>query len=156
MEAIIFPRWPGIFKETRVLPTLLLLGISYLTGDLLLREPPLGMQAAKKPITSPVLLHCANAAPPLRLITYIWRATSADVQRELSVNIQGSGGQITIWIAKMPKKKYDQFEVFITLRMAFSTSEYTLKAATRQMSLTWLLAKLIFFFKNSQYVSDVV
>lgn len=47
METFIFPGWPGIFKETRVLPTLLLAGITYLTGDLLLREPPLGMQAAK-------------------------------------------------------------------------------------------------------------
>ncbi len=47
MEAIIFPRRPGIFKETRDLQTLLLSGISYLTGDLLLREPPLGTQAGK-------------------------------------------------------------------------------------------------------------
>lgn len=47
MEAIIFPRRPGIFKETRDLQTLLLSGISYLTGDLLLRERPLGTQAGK-------------------------------------------------------------------------------------------------------------
>lgn len=48
MEAIIFPRRRGIFKETRDLQTLLLSGISYLTGDLLLREPPLGTAANQK------------------------------------------------------------------------------------------------------------
>lgn len=45
MEATIFPRQRSIFKETRDLQTLLLSGISYLTGDLLLREPPPGIRA---------------------------------------------------------------------------------------------------------------
>lgn len=141
MEAIIFPRWPSIFKETRVLPTLLLSGISYLTGDLLLREPPLGMQAAKSQ-SQPQHCYTVPTPPQHSGSLHIFEERLLQMCREsFLLTFKAAEDKLLFELLKCPKK-HDRFEVFITLRMAFSTSECTLKAATRQISLTWLLAKL--------------